>query len=350
MRRGFSLRFLLVTSLLISVTIIGTVLFFTVGQKTWEALQHVRFRYIFLSFILGLLANCFDSMRIQTLCQAFGFHLPFWEGLKAILAYNFMANITPSAMGGEPVLIYLLIEKTGIDTHKATAVAIVRGIFLILIIAIAGPVILLFHREYLKTSLMKSLFDYMAVLFLLIVGVTIYGFLNLDKLHAMLEKVIGFFYRFRVFQRHSSPAVWIRHIYWWMEEFISSFKYLFQQRKMSIVYTGGLTVLSMLANYSVAYVLLKGLSYDIHFLKVLAIQIVLYFLLYLTPTPGGSGFAEGGFYVLFYPFVPKHLLGILLILWRFFIAYLWVLAGWVVIMRGLGLKGLEEIKQRITLA
>jgi uncharacterized protein (TIRG00374 family) len=118
---------------------------------------------------------------------------------------------------------------------------------------------------------------------------------------------------------------------------------------MSIVYTGGLTVLSMLANYSVAYVLLKGLSHDIHFLKVLAIQIVLYFLLYLTPTPGGSGFAEGGFYVLFYPFVPKHLLGILLIIWRFFIAYLWVLAGWVVIMKGLGIKGLEEIKQKITL-
>ncbi|MGA1795988.1 MAG: lysylphosphatidylglycerol synthase transmembrane domain-containing protein [bacterium] len=350
MRKGLSLRFFLFASLLISVSIIGAVLFFTVGQKTWEALKEIQFRYIFLSFILGLLANCFDTMRIQTLSQAFGFHLPFWGGLKAILAYNFMANITPSAMGGEPVLIYLLIEKTGMDTHKATAVAIVRGIFLILIIAIAGPVVLLFHREYLKTSLMKSLFDYMAILFLVIVGVIIYGFLNLDKLHAMLEKVIGFLFRYRIFQRHPSPAVWIRHIYWWMEEFISSFKYLFQQKKASIVCTGGFTVLSMLANYSVAYVLLKGLSYDIHFLKVLAIQIVLYFLLYLTPTPGGSGFAEGGFYVLFYPFVPNHLLGILLILWRFFIAYLWVLAGWVVIMRGLGIKGLEEIKEKITLA
>ncbi|MBN2373527.1 flippase-like domain-containing protein [bacterium] len=349
MHKRSSLRFLLITSLLISLTIIVVVLSFTVGQKTWEALRQVQFEYIFLSFLLGLLAHCLDSFRIKTLCQAFGFHLPFLDGLKTTLAYNFMANITPSVMGGEPVLIYMLVEKTGIDTKKASAIAVIRGFFLILIIAIAGPVILFFHREYIISSFMKSLFDYLAVLFILIVGITIYAFLHLDNLRAILEKITGLFHRYRIFQKYYDPDVFIRHIYRWMEEFILSFKYLFKQKKISIVYTGGLTVLSMLANYSIAYVLLKGLSYDIHFLKVLSIQIVLYFLLYLTPTPGGSGFAEGGFYLLFYHFVPKHLLGILLILWRFFIAYLWVLVGWVLIIRDLGIKGLEEIKLRFPL-
>jgi len=347
MPRKYSTRFLFIISFLISVSILGAILFFTVGPKTWDALQHIHFRYIFFSFVLGLLSNCFDSIRIQILCQAFGYHLPFWEGLKAIFAYNFLANITPSAMGGEPVLIYILTEKTGMDTEKATTIAIMRGILLILILAIGGPIILFFHREYLKTSLTKSLFDYVAILFLIIIGIIVYGFFNLNKLRSLLEKIIGFFQRYRLFQRYPNPHIWERHIFSWLEEFISSFKYLFKYKKISIIYTSLFTVLTLFANYSIAYVLIRGLGHDIHLLKVLAIQIILYFLLYLTPTPGGSGFAEGGFYLLFYSFVPKHLIGILLILWRFFIAYLWVIVGWFVIFKSLGFKGLEEIKEKI---
>ena len=345
--KRYSTRFLFIISVLISISILGAILFFTVGPKTLEALHQVHFKYILFSFLLGLLANGFDSIRIQILCQAFGYHLPFWEGLKAIFAYNFLANITPSAMGGEPVMIYMLTLKTGMDTEKASTIAILRGILLILIIAIGGPVIIFFHREYLKASLMKSLFDYMAILFLIIIGITIYGFFNLNKLRSLLERGIGFFQRYRFFQRYPNPNVWARHIFNWLEAFISSFKYLFQHRKSSIIYTGFFTILNMLANYSIAYVLIRGLGHDIHFLKVLAMQIVLYFLLYLTPTPGGSGFAEGGFYLLFHNLVPTHIIGILLILWRFFIAYLWVMVGWFVIFKGLGFEGLEEIKERI---
>lgn len=347
MTRKYSTRFLFIISFLISISILGAIVFFTVGPKTWEALQHIKFRYIIFSFVLGLLSNCFDSIRIQILCQAFGYHLPFWEGLKAIFAYSFLANITPSAMGGEPVLIYILTEKTRMDTERATTIAIVRGILLILILAIGGPIILFFHREYLKTSLMKSLFDYVAIVFIIIIGIIVYGFFNLNKLRSLLEKMIGFLQRYRLFERYPNPHIWVRHIFSWLEEFISSFKYLFKYKKISIIYTSLFTVLTLFANYSIAYVLIIGLGHDIHFLKVLAIQIILYFLLYLTPTPGGSGFIEGGFYLLFYSVVPKHLIGILLILWRFFIAYLWVIVGWFVIFKTLGFKGLEEIKEKI---
>ncbi|MGA1865009.1 MAG: lysylphosphatidylglycerol synthase transmembrane domain-containing protein [bacterium] len=347
MKKKYSTRFLFIVSFVISISILGAILFFTVGPKTWEALQQIHLRYIFLSFILGLLFNSFDSVRIKILCRAFGYHLPFWEGLKTVFAYNFLANVTPSAMGGEPILIYKLIEKTGMDTEKATTIAIVRGILLILIISICGPAILFFHREYLKTSLLKHLFDYVSILFLIIIGIIIYGFFNLNKLHSLLERIIGFFQKYRLFRKHTNPQDWARHVFNWLEKFIASFKYLFQHQKVSIIYTAFFTILTLFANYSIAYVLIKGLGYDIDFLEVLSIQIILYFLLYLTPTPGGSGFAEGGFYLLFYNLIPQHLIGILLVLWRFFIAYLWVIAGWFVIIKGFGFKGLEEIKEKI---
>ena len=67
------------------------------------------------------------------------------------------------------------------------------GILLLLFIAVAGPVLLLFHREYLQNTLMRSLFDYVTVLFLIIIGIIIYSFLNLDKFRNLLEKTIRFF-------------------------------------------------------------------------------------------------------------------------------------------------------------
>ncbi len=350
MKKKYSIRFLFISFFFISVSIIGAVLFFTVGPKTWEALQQIKFRYIFLSFLLGLIANSFDTIRIKILSSAFDYHLSFWEGLKAVFAYHFLANITPSAMGGEPVLIYMLTEKTGMNTKKATTIAIVRGVLLLFIIALGGSIILFFHREYLKIPFMKVLFDYIAVLLVVIAAVILYSFYNLAKVRALLEWIISFLQHYKLFQRHSTPQLWIKHIEMWVAEFISSFKYLFQQKKMSLINTGVFTLLSMFANYSIIYILIKGLRFDLSLLKVLAIQIILYFVLYLTPTPGGSGFAEGGFYLLFYNFIPKHLIGILLILWRFFIAYLWVLVGWIVIIKGFGFRGLEEIKEKIIVA
>jgi len=348
MKKNHSIRFLFISFFLISISIMCAVIFSTVGPKTWHALQQVQLRYIFLSFLLGLLANIFDSNRIQILCHALGYHLSFWEGLKAIFAYNFLANITPSALGGEPILIYTLTEKTDMDSQKATTIAIVRGVLLLLFIAVGGSIILFFNREYLQIPFMKILFDYVSILFLLIVGVSVYSYFFLDTVRSLLEKIIGFFQKYRLFQKYHTPQIWVKHIETWIEEFISSFKYLFQQKKSDIVYAGFFTLLSMIANYSIVYVLLKGLRYDFSFLKIVAIQIVLYFFLYLTPTPGGSGFAEGGFYLLFYNFIPKHLIGIILILWRFFIAYLWVFVGWVIIIKRFGFKGLEEIRQELS--
>ncbi|MGA1867978.1 MAG: lysylphosphatidylglycerol synthase transmembrane domain-containing protein [bacterium] len=349
MKKSRSTRFLFINFFLISAVIIGVISFLTFGPKTWDALHQIYFKYIIFSFLLGFMANCFDTLRIQILTQAFGYYFPFKEGLKAIFAYNFLANITPSALGGEPVLIYMLTDTTGMDTQKATTIAIVRGIFLILIIAIAGPLILLFEREYFEIALMRAFFDYATLIFIIIIGLGIYSYFNLDKVRSVLERIIGFFQKFKLFQKHPSPQIRVKHMEIWIEEFISCFKYLFQKKKASLLYTACFTILSQITNYSIVYILLKGMNHDINFLKVLVIQIILYFVLYVIPTPGGSGFAEGGFYLLFYNYVPKHLLGILVILWRFFIAYLWVIVGWVVILKTLGMKGLEEIKERMSI-
>ncbi|HOV68963.1 MAG TPA: lysylphosphatidylglycerol synthase domain-containing protein, partial [Clostridia bacterium] len=61
-----------------------------------------------------------------------------------------------------------------------------------------------------------------------------------------------------------------------------------------------------------------------------------YFLLYLAvsvmPTPGGVGFAEGGFYLVFYNLFPTASIVSALLLWRGITYYLLLFAGGIAIM------------------
>ena len=101
--------------------------------------------------------------------------------------------------------------------------------------------------------------------------------------------------------------------------------------------------LSLIANYLIASAILDGLHCWIPVRQVLMMQFVLYFLLYFTPTPGGSGVAEGGFYALFAPLVPRHMLGVYVILWRFFTVYAWAFLGGLLVVKTIGFDMLDRI-------
>jgi hypothetical protein len=56
-------------------------------------------------------------------------------------------------------------------------------------------------------------------------------------------------------------------------------------------------------------------------------MIFLNMLLYFTPTPGGSGIAEGGFVLLFSETVPAGTVGIIAVCWRLIAEYIPFLIG-----------------------
>ena len=56
-------------------------------------------------------------------------------------------------------------------------------------------------------------------------------------------------------------------------------------------------------------------------------MIFLNMLLYFTPTPGGSGIAEGGFVYLFADTVPAGTVGIIAVCWRLIAEYIPFLIG-----------------------
>ena len=80
--------------------------------------------------------------------------------------------------------------------------------------------------------------------------------------------------------------------------------------------------LSLIFIYMVVPCLMLGLGADVDWLTVMGRMMFLNILLYFSPTPGGSGIAEGGFVLLFADSVPAGTVGVLAVEWRFIAEYL----------------------------
>jgi uncharacterized protein (TIRG00374 family) len=94
-----------------SVAIILTIMLLTAGPATWRAAGQIQPRYLFYALILSALMQFCEIQRLRILTRAMGTNITFAYALEAVLAYNFLAAITPTLSGGEPLMIYMLKEK-----------------------------------------------------------------------------------------------------------------------------------------------------------------------------------------------------------------------------------------------
>jgi len=74
------------------------------------------------------------------------------------------------------------------------------------------------------------------------------------------------------------------------------------------------------------------------------LQTLITFLLYFAPTPGASGIGEILTAVVMQVYVPKAMVPLYTLLWRFFVTYGTIISGSIVFYRWVrrGLRNLEE--------
>ena len=92
------------------------------------------------------------------------------------------------------------------------------------------------------------------------------------------------------------------------------------------------------------YVVLRAIGIQAQFIDVLLLQTLITFLLYFAPTPGASGIGEILTAVVMQVYVPKAMVPLYTLLWRFFVTYGTIISGSIVFYRWVrrGLRNLEE--------
>lgn len=318
--RKFYRRFLVL--LLLVCIISGTVIYMTVDINTLQnltAFQPWSIALAILSLAIGLLL---DGTRLVHLVRVADEQITFKQAVHVVFGNYFLALLTPGATGGAVAQV-MFLRHAGVPMGKATVLVIVRTLVSILFLLCCMPFIFMHDEGILPGLDNDGLMEISVIAFCVIVGIVLAT--KTSSLDAILPRITA-----RLSMRRKRIIVaFYRDIKLGVKLLAAS-----PTSMVRIFFESGLSLIFI---YGIVPCLLLGLgAADVDWITVMGRMFFLNMLLYVSPTPGGSGIAEGGFVWLFADSVPAGTVGILAVSWRLIAEYIPFLIGFYYTVRVFG--------------
>ncbi|MGA9097967.1 MAG: flippase-like domain-containing protein [Methanotrichaceae archaeon] len=290
-------------AVIISIAAIIVILKFTNTSITYHALSRADIRFVLLALFLHVFSWVFWSLRIQILAALAGHNISFGLAFRTTLASNFLAAMTPSSAGGEPLRIKMLADD-GMSYGSATAVVIVERL-LDSFFFVAALAVCLFLSDFITGFGLK-----IGGVFLVLLVLEIVFLWELIKRPDRIERLMGWIRRKagsrKIVDRAESEL-------WLFRE--ASIRLAYESQK-AIPVMIMVTIVLWICEFLVPSVLLVSLGQSPDFLYSITAQIILVIITLAPLTPGSSGVVEFSMSYIYSMFVPSYLIGVLVALWR----------------------------------
>lgn len=310
------------------LTISGAVIYFTVDINTLANLTLFQPWSLALAIAFVALGLVLDGSRLMHLVHISKENITLSQAVQVVFGNYFLALLTPGATGGA-VAQLMFLRKAGVPTGKATVLVFVRTVVSIIFLILCLPLIF-WHDAHILPGISN---DRLGVLSFTVLLVLLLFFL------AVRENLLNHL-AVRIARKLALPRRRLFvNIY---RDTQNAIRLLGSSPKaMLLVFIE--SGLSLIAIYAVVPCLLLGLGvYHVDWYTVMGRMIFLNMLLYFTPTPGGSGVAEGGFVFLFSEIVPAGTVGIIAVCWRLIAEYIPFLIGLYYTVKVFGAAFLEK--------
>ncbi len=325
---------------LLSVAGLAAVFFYTRTPETLDVLGRLDGRWFAaalglagVDFLLGGLRNHIFIRKLQP-------GTSFWLSVKAHLANMFMAAMTPAQSGGGIAQVYTY-HRGGIEVREALSVTVISLLSTIITFLFAGLFGVIVIYDLLGGEVIWYIIQYSFVAVAISLVFFIVALWRPDvfgRTFGWLTKVVA-----RLRPRSKRRMVrWRRRAEHEIQQFHSLSVHLIRHRKSLLAMNLGLTAVMYFNKYLIAYLIRRGLSADAELLQVVAVQALLWFIFYFAPTPGGSGIAELSTGAIMSLIMPRYLLPVFTIIYRFFQVYLPAGVGSLVLMRELAPQALPQ--------
>lgn len=253
-----------------------------------------------------------------------------WKrSFQVIMLWEFASSITPSVVGGSAVALFV-VRKEGINMGRTTAVvmttALLDELFYIvmvpIVIFIAGTSNLFISEPSFVIAGLKfssqGVFIIGYLFILVLTGIILFGvFFSPGKVKQLLVSI----FKLRFLRK------WLPQAEQTGDELITTSA---EMRSKSIVFwlkAYLATIVSWTARFWVVNALIMAFSpVSEHFL-IYARQLIMWVILLISPTPGGSGIAEYFFPLFLGEFIGTGLSTPLAILWRLISYYPYIFVG-----------------------
>jgi conserved hypothetical protein len=323
--------------IIIGFGVIGYMVYAEFNPKAFSAISITTSTVFWLIVAILLMAgrDLGYMIRIRLLADN---HLTWRQAFRVIMLWEFTSAVTPSAVGGTSVAI-LFVHKEGISIGKSSAIVMATSFLDEVYFIIFAPIIfLIFGKSELfnihgSAGLIQSLYTIALVGYFIKLAYTIlltYGlFYNPKGLKWLIVNIFSIRYLRK--WRYSMTLI--------AGEIMMSSKNLRSRPASFWIKTFGATCFSWTSRYLVVNALLLAFFAMHDQLLIFSRQMVMWIMMLVTPTPGGSGFAEYLFTVFLGDLMPvaadlqKGLSVAFAFIWRLISYYPYLLIGALIVPR-----------------
>lgn len=279
--------------------IIASVYLYTSGQylNVYNAVLQMNKLWLFIG--LGFIASYWliEAKIIHILINEFHSKIPFKPALKVSMIGQFFSGITPFATGGQPAQL-MLLSKASVPVGIGSSILMSKFIIYQGTLVIYAA-ILLFIKGNMFLSGVNNLFGLVFIGFgvnlLVIAGLIFitYARKTNEKLSTFILKVLN---KWRWIKHPEKIQEKInRHI----QEFHNQID-IMRGHTILVVKIVLLTVFQLTCYFIVPFCLYRGFGLSgVPVINIIAATAFVLMVTSFVPMPGGSGGAEGGFYMIF---------------------------------------------------
>lgn len=285
---------------------------------------------IFIAILLMGVRDLAYMYRIRLLTDK---QLSWRKSFDVIMLWEFASSVTPSIVGGSAIALYI-VNREGISVGRSTAIVMVTALLDELFYIIMVPVIFIIvgTKNLFITEGQFALFNTeLGTKAVFVIGYAFILFLTTIIIFAVFFRPRGFkWILLRIFKIPflrkwrvrageagddiivTSKEMKTKPITFWIKAYLA-------------------TVFSWTARFWVVnFLIMAVISVNEHFL-IYARQLIMWVILLISPTPGGSGVAEFVFSDFLGEFITPGLSPALAILWRLISYYLYIFIGVIVL-------------------
>ena len=284
-------------SITLSIAMIIVIIYFTFTEETISELstKQIKYEYFIVALLVNFIYWIMWGARLKVLSNALdeNVKISLWESSKIIMANLFLANITPSMAGGEPVRIYLL-NKNGLSTGSATAAVLGERLLDAIFLLICFPFAFLVFSQLFENDIRLKIALFVAVaVFIFVILAFVYTIKKPETIKSVVIWINNKIIR-RFSKKKESQSKVVKRINREVDNFHDGMVLYLTKRKMAFVKGFLLTAGFWIVGWTIPILILMGLGLGPHIIESSAAQIILIIIVMLPTTPGSAGVTEFG--------------------------------------------------------
>ena len=278
---------------IIGLAVVG---WFIVREIDNDAMSHIRFTWnsvfwIFVAWLCMVGRDLGYMIRIRILSEK---DLTWLQAFRIIMLWEFTSAITPSTVGGTAVAV-VFIHKEGISVGRSTSIVLATSfldelyfviMFPLILLVVGGDVLFTTSLQGTGIALLNNLVVVAVIGYVIILAWVILVGYGLFVDPKKIRKIIIWFFRLPILKRWHKAAVKAG------DDIVESYNELKKKPFMFWIKAFTATFLSWTSRYWVVNAILLAFFAVKDHLLIFARQLVTWIMMIISPTPGGSGFAE----------------------------------------------------------